>query len=406
MIAIAGGTYFEFCTEPPWRQLYGSGLRAAAALAALSDSVTLHTYVADGDVDQLRVTAETYHISAEPSAIQQTLAFQYFHGLSAPYINPPISKITRAAPLLLTAERVVRFGMLEGDAKVEGQWVVYDPQDALNPEPFAKNGSHAEHLAIVANYREAAMLTGHEDLTAIGHALRDVHGAEVVVIKRGALGATVLTSTALKTIPAFETPYVWPLGSGDVFAAVFAHFWAEHHLDPAEAAYRASLATAYYCSTRSLPIPPGLFEAPPFQPLAIQLNAEQELPARPQVYLAGPFFTMAQRWLIEEAREALAHAYLKVFSPLHDVGRGPASKVVQADIDGINASNVIFAIVDGLDAGTIFEIGYARAQGIPVVAFVQNENSEAVKMLEGTDCLLVDDFATAIYHAAWRALTR
>jgi nucleoside 2-deoxyribosyltransferase len=49
----------------------------------------------------------------------------------------------------------------------------------------------------------------------------------------------------------------------------------------------------------------------------------------------------------------------------------------------------------------VFEIGYARALGKPVVVFAQNVSEESLKMLEGTECDICDDFVTAIYRTAW-----
>lgn len=110
---------------------------------------------------------------------------------------------------------------------------------------------------------------------------------------------------------------------------------------------------------------------------------------------------MSQNWLIEQALEALESQNFKVFSPLHHVGRGSAAQVYDKDIRGLRECDLVFACVDGLDSGTIFEIGFARALDIPVVAFVQNETPEDLKMLEGSGCLLERDFVTAIYKAYW-----
>ena len=41
---IVGGTYREVCQHPHWDALFGSGLRAAAALSNLSPGTELHTY--------------------------------------------------------------------------------------------------------------------------------------------------------------------------------------------------------------------------------------------------------------------------------------------------------------------------------------------------------------------------
>ena len=84
----------------------------------------------------------------------------------------------------------------------------------------------------------------------------------------------------------------------------------------------------------------------------------------------------------------------------------PAAEVVPEDIDALENSDAVFAITDGFDAGTLFEVGYARARGIPVVTFVQNEPEEPLKMLEGTACEIVDEFVSAIYRGSWAALER
>ena len=123
-----------------------------------------------------------------------------------------------------------------------------------------------------------------------------------------------------------------------------------------------------------------------------------------QVYLAGPFFSYSQRWLIGQIYRALLEEGIKVFSPLHDVGIGNAEEVTEPDIQGLNASNVVFAVVDGLDSGTLFEIGYAVSKGKKVVAYVQNETKKSLQMLEGTHCDIEKDFTTAIYKALWYAI--
>jgi nucleoside 2-deoxyribosyltransferase len=83
------------------------------------------------------------------------------------------------------------------------------------------------------------------------------------------------------------------------------------------------------------------------------------------------------------------------------VGIGAAEDVAVADLKGLDESQAVFAIIDGLDSGTLFEIGYARAQNIPVIVFVQSEGTEALKMLVGTGCEIIHDFATCIYRVKW-----
>jgi nucleoside 2-deoxyribosyltransferase len=121
------------------------------------------------------------------------------------------------------------------------------------------------------------------------------------------------------------------------------------------------------------------------------------------VYLAGPFFNIGQRWLVEESRLALLGMGLRVFSPLHDVGMGHAQEVAPKDIEALKVSRSVLALVDGLDAGTLFEIGYARCLGRPVIVLAQSTPEEPLKMLTGTSCEVVSDFVTSLYRAAWAA---
>jgi hypothetical protein len=219
-------------------------------------------------------------------------------------------------------------------------------------------------------------------------------GAEVVVLKLGPQGALVITATGQTEIPLYRTDRVWKLGSGDVFSATFAALWGHQGMAPATAADFASRATAYYCETRSLPAP--------LPDTLTKLNYPIVRPGAGQIYLAGPFFDLGQRWLVDEARAMLLDMGARVFSPVLEVGPGPASIVAPEDIAGLEASDLVFAILNGLDPGTIFEVGYAVKLGLPVVGLAQNVKDEDLKMIVGCGCELSDDFVSAIYRAIWR----
>ena len=397
MLAIVGGTYREICHEPLWNELYGSGLRAAVALAALSDGLEYHTLVGPDEHAELAAKAAYAGATVHATAIAATVRFVYNHPLATPNIYPSIEKMfTHKPQLKVAAENVLVYGILEGESQVHGTYVVYDPQSPNNPLPFAHTGSTAQHLAIVLNSWEGRQLTGFNDQEAIGQQLL-ADGAAVVVIKQGSAGASVFTTDGRSHVPAYQTKSVWPIGSGDIFSAVFAHYWAEQRQNPVDAAAQASLATAYYCQTQALPIPRDPAEIETLQLPALPATA----PVRKNIYLAGPFFTMAERWLINESRFALRQTGNTVFSPLHDVGHGLATEVVHLDLQALDNCDAVFAIVDGLDSGTLFEIGYARAKGKPVVAFVQNETPDNLKMLEGSACIISPDFSTAVYTLNW-----
>ena len=400
MIHIAGGTYLEFCREPAWDELWGSGLRGAVAVANLGGESTLLTFADSGQRTVLEMKAEAGKTVVHSHEIPQTLRFEYLHPLSKPVIEPELAVRALAIEplaLKLSAERVLRYGVMEGSIQVEAEMAVYDPQSPSDPRPFGENGSRAKRLAVVANRSEVKKLTRKSTAEeACRHLLNDA-GAEVVVMKCGADGCWVGTRDSVDRVPAFFTQRVWPIGSGDVFSAVFAYGWMEQNLLPKEAALRASRASAHYVETTIFPTAGSLDQDTRSQ-LRMLPSAQQK-----QVYLAGPFFNLAQRWLIEEFRTALLNFGLRVFSPLHEVGRGAHEAVYEPDIEGLKRSGVVLACLDGLDTGTMYEIGYAHHQGLPVIAFASAECEEDLKMPIGGGARIVKDFATALYWTVWAA---
>lgn len=400
MIHVVGGTYLEHCREPHYFELFGSGLRASLTLQAQKSRVRFSTFV-DSRQNQV-LQAKAGNISLNVIDARKTVQFSYLHPLSRPTIEPDSyvrSCSYQPREIEVQADKILRFGMIEGSARVCGKMVTYDPQTPDNPRPFSENGSVAERLAVVANRTEALRLTGKQKpIEACKIILKK--GAEVAVVKCGTAGCIVGTSSGIRTVPAFRTNRVWPIGSGDVFSALFAHGWMELGLKPFEAAYRASQGTSYYVEQQQFPSREQI-QKNKFKPLHV-------LPPkrRKQVYLAGPFFNLSQRWLIEEFKNALFDCGVRVFSPLHDVGRGAANDIYAADIEGLKKSGVILACLDGLDSGTIYEVGYAHCLNKKVIAFVSGEQPEDLKMIVGGGSQMTNDFATALYLTVWSAICR
>ena len=402
-IHVVGGVYREYCVHPRWNDIYGSAGRAALAIGTMRTPVVLHSFMDQEAQDVLG--AKGVYLDAfkmQPTVAPRTVRFRYLHDLA----TPVITDVPEPSYGVLTVqeEKVVRFGMLDGDAKVHAEWAVYDPQNVKEGKPFGENGSTARHLALVLNAWEAAHMAGKPGATAseVAPILAGRQQAEVVVIKMGPQGAYVWTATQQTQVPAFRTSHVWKVGSGDCFVAHFANAWMSEGRNPAEAAARASLATAYYCETQDFATPEVLdgLQYEPVRPSAGYLRGEAR-----QVYLAGPFFDLAQIWMVEQARTSLTEMGLEVFSPYHDIGLGSANDVVAKDLEALDKSHIVFAICDGLDAGTIFEIGHARSRGIPVVVYSERHHAaESLKMMEGTSCVLCKDVTTAVYSALWEAV--
>lgn len=393
MTTIVGGIYAERCIEPYWNEVFGSAGRAAMALADAMDGIRLVSFRADSlRADLANLEFITGTALAGPQ-VEEGISFDYMHSLADPRIRPRPDAIPQHGTIDVEDDLVLRFGMLEGDARVRAGRAVYDPQSAFDPQPFHANGSHADELALVVNRLEGRKLTGLHDPGAIVTALIDNGRADVAVLKMGGRGALVGWGEHRVTVPAFRSERVWKIGSGDVFSAAFLLFWGAEGARPDEAALLASKAVSIYADTRSLPIPSrSQLENGTFTPVT---------PGSGRVYLAAPFFNLGEVWMVEEARKCLRDMGVDVFSPLHDVGRGLAHDVAGADLAGLDACDAVLAILNGGDAGTIFEIGYATARGRPVVALAQNVRPEDLKMPEGSGCTIAEDFVTAIYQAVW-----
>ena len=401
-ISVVGGVYEERCLRPTWHEIYGSGGRACSALTSMAAAAEVMLVCNADDNARKTLTArcslEGSRLSAAP--IGRTGSFTYSHGLARPELR---GIEIGQPPLRHQAQNILRFGLVEGDAIVDGENVVYDPQNPTSPAAFHVNGSRASRLAVVLNEREAISLTGLQRSSAadLALAVRGLNNAETVVLKRGPLGAFVLAPEGMHEVPAYQTTSVWALGSGDIFSAHFALRWALDKRPAAESALLASKATAVYCQTQGFPTPKTL-EAFASQPVVPSPRYRQG--AVPTVYLAGPFFTLAQLWLVDQARSNLQHFGLNVFSPYHDVGCGAAMDVVELDLDALRRTDLVFAVADGLDSGTLYEIGYARARDIPVIIYCENEAPDDLKMMEGSGCIVCDDYVGAIYQTMWKAM--
>lgn len=392
-ITVAGGVYHERCIWPAWDQIYGSGGRAAAALTGLVDSVMLCAYARPDTAHAFSETATGYGFAFTPTPVEQSISFEYVHSLSNPQIIPIPSRIRVNAPFSVNDDVVLRFGMMEGSAVVSADRCVYDPQSAFDPQRFTDNGSRARRLAIVGNRSEIVSMGGDADPVTAARALL-AQGAEVVVVKCGPAGALVVDSSGREMVPAYRSGRVWTIGSGDVFAAAFAALWGVDGVAPVEAARLSSRAVAAYVGSMGLP-------SPSRQHLRGATGVEAStVPGR--AYLASPFFALGQRWLVDEARRCLSELGLEVFSPVHNVGHGPAADVAPADLAALDACDVVFAVLDGLDSGTLFEVGYAHAKGKPIYALAQTVSDEDLKMVVGSGCRVYDDFVTALHHLAWR----
>ncbi|MGC6400334.1 carbohydrate kinase family protein [Sphingomonas sp. FW199] len=370
-IVIAGGCYFEACEAPHWRALYGSGGRAAQALIG-QGPVALHTYFPKArEAELYPFIAAGIDVRAADSA--SALAFAYFHPLSDPVLAPLRSDIQRRPPIWAAGDAVLRFGFVEGEAIVRGRRVVYDPQSVGEFEPFGRNGSSAQELAVVLNAQELRAASRHDDLDGAARALV-ASGVEVVVAKCGVRGAFVHTrGRSSAWVPAFWSDSIFKIGTGDVFSAAFTYAWAHLGRDPVEAAHAASRCVSQYAASRVLPLPRPWDG--PTRGRAIYARSDG------QVHLVGSTARLADRWLCEEAAWRLQQLGVRVLRLDDPSGDLPAN-------------GAFLVLADQIEPAALAELARRVDAGRMVVLRETDSTSP-----EGV--LRTGDFTTALYWSCW-----
>jgi nucleoside 2-deoxyribosyltransferase len=198
------------------------------------------------------------------------------------------------------------------------------------------------------------------------------YGFDLAVIKCGRWG-TLLAGDEEALIPSFHMDVVSAIGSGDAFGGALAKYLAQGRTAQ-EAALRASAAAALFVERAE-----NLF------PINASVAIERLIDEKPRsfvnprkleetsVYLAGPFFTAAERLWLDVLEGMIEELGFKLVSPRRDVGLvGPAApadearKVGRRDLLEIDRADLVVANIDGRDAGTLIEVGYASSKSKPV----------------------------------------
>lgn len=402
IVCVVGGSYGEECAFPRRRILRGSGGRAAALLSSIGVQATLYSVIGRDQLQTAESLASNLGYGFSPTVSDQTVWFRYRFPLGRPDLYPPQAAAQQQDPV--QAEHALVFGMVEGRPKVTAQKAVYDPQDGRASRKFSDNGSRAEDLAQVVSWSEGRALTGSNEPSDIASALLAQAGTSVAIVKCGPQGALVATHSDQAWIHSFPTKNVYKIGSGDVFSAAFAYSWMHLEQPPVSAAWFASRCVAHYVEYGVDRLNDQLLQAFASEAHAAHAkhgNGERRAMPKGQIYLAGPFFNVGQQWAIDETRGALRDMGFNVFSPIHDVGEGLAEDIASADLAALKNSQIVLAILDGCDPGTLFEVGYARALGIPVIAVAEDVPPSALTMIEGSSCEVIRDLTTAIYRTCW-----
>jgi nucleoside 2-deoxyribosyltransferase/predicted secreted protein len=112
-----------------------------------------------------------------------------------------------------------------------------------------------------------------------------------------------------------------------------------------------------------------------------------------RVYLAAPLFSEAERRWNTRVKDLLQSFSYEVYLPQEgddtDAGRDDAAfrEIFRANLAALDTSDLVVAVIDGADAdsGTCWEMGYAYAKGISIIAvrtdFRKAGNHELVNLM-------------------------
>ena len=95
--------------------------------------------------------------------------------------------------------------------------------------------------------------------------------------------------------------------------------------------------------------------------------------AHHDVYVAGPFFNGEQVASMERLETVLESHGKTMFKPrfVSEIDEVGPRQCFLDDIRGIRDADMVIANLMDEDSGTMFEIGYAYAQGIPVYGYLE-----------------------------------
>lgn len=307
--SIIGGTYRELCDAClSWDHVYGSGLRALRIFQAFNHIENISFYSCCSKY--LNVIPCNYGNEKTDFHLTKGLdvEFKYEHPFRMSSIKPRPDVISQHKQKIEVEDgNVLVFGMIDADFKVNADRAVYDPQTCVMPPKFSAT-STARELVYVLNASEAQNLSGCNKLEDIQKFFFQEEKCYALIIKNGSNGATLYRNTHDKgfIIPVFMTNNVFTIGSGDVFTSSFAEHWfLTNNLE--ESALMASKVTACYSQNRGNIIDAiANLEHFDFIPLTNHNKG--------QIYLAGPFFTFSQKWLINEFYESYKIVKLMCFT--------------------------------------------------------------------------------------------
>jgi hypothetical protein len=382
---IVGGTYIEECKWPESHRLMGSGARAALVISDLSPGSELYTYVDPANRDDLKFTMTK--VKPRLRARREPITFYYEHPLTSPPEQQPNKPLPKGPSWAITGDTVLAFPLRECKVLVNADRAVIEisPREDERIER-GKIGT----LALIAGQDglpDPSSATA-PDLRSRAEGWLIKYDADLIIIRWQAGGGVLFDGKRQWDIPAYVVRNWFKIGAGNVFCAMFAHYWGEQKMDALRAAELASRSSAYYASE-----------------LAIPMVAEGALPAMEtfnptiecKIFIASPWSSMAQRWLLNQAIDSLDRLGLRTVSA-YDLKR----RDIEAQLDRCDA---VLVLAEGADIASVLAVGLARVRHLPIVVLAEDSKESRLDW-QGTDCEIASDFASAIYRAMVAARKR
>jgi hypothetical protein len=385
---VVGGTYLEECDWPEWKRIMGPGVRAVLAVSRVSPGSELYTFVHAADRADLESTMSGSGVKLHTRSGGEQISFYYKHPLGRPKRFPSPAEETASAgsdPWKIEGETVLAFRLLESKVQIKAERAVVE----LSKRDEEISCSDVKSLALVAAENDFPELLGpNAAVRDFATKMMMAHKADLLIVRRQSGGAVLFDGEVQHKIPAYAARSWFKIGAGNVFCAMFAHYWGDKKKDPVQAADLASRSSAHYAGTQNLPV-----------------ASEEELPVlgtfdpdlRCKVFVASPCISMAQQWLLNEALNSFDDLGVDVVSP-YDLGLDgfPSRKEDVGSV--LDDCDAVLALAEGADIPAVLAVGLARIRRLPIVILAEQSNGRRLDLWEGTNCEIAGDFASAVYR--------
>ena len=115
-----------------------------------------------------------------------------------------------------------------------------------------------------------------------------------------------------------------------------------------------------------------------------------------KAYVAGPLFTPGDRQYLEEIDKICKELGIQAYLPHRDAGllvEGASAEatahIFEKDKEAVQYADIIIAVLNGVmvDDGTAWEMGYAYAQGKPIIGIIEDTR---LKLLTNLNAMILN----------------